>query len=191
MGEKIGYIRVSTQEQNTERQEVLMQTLGVDSVYIDTCSGKNKERPQLKAMMAYVRKGDTVIVESISRFARNTRDLLDLVDQLTKKKVEFFSQKENIDTSTPTGRFMLAVFGALADMEQETLLERQREGIAIAKSKGIYKGRVPIKIDKKKFDIVYKEWKAGHITAKKAMSRLDLKANTFYRRVKEYEANNS
>ena len=74
---KIGYISVSTQEQNTMRQEVLMQELGVDEVYIDRLSGKNTDRPELKKMMDYVRKGDTVIVESISRFARNTRDLLE------------------------------------------------------------------------------------------------------------------
>ena len=77
---KIGYIRVSTQEQNTIRQEVLMESLGVDEVYIDRMSGKNTNRPELKKMMDYVRRGDTVIVESISRFARNTRDLLDLVE---------------------------------------------------------------------------------------------------------------
>ena len=90
----IGYIRVSTQEQNTIRQEVLMQELGVDEVYIDRMSGKNTNRPELKKMMDYVRRGDTVIVESISRFARNTRDLLELVERLTVKGAEFVSKKE-------------------------------------------------------------------------------------------------
>ena len=90
---KIGYIRVSTQEQNTMRQEVLMQELGVDVVYIDRLSGKNTDRPELKKMMDYVRKGDTVIVESISRFARNTRDLLELIEKLSEKGVEFVSRK--------------------------------------------------------------------------------------------------
>ena len=90
---KIGYIRVSTQEQNTIRQEVLMQEFGVEEVYIDRMSGKNTDRPELKRMIEYVRRGDTVIAESISRFARNTRDLLDLVERLTKKGVEFVSKK--------------------------------------------------------------------------------------------------
>ena len=98
---KIGYIRVSTQEQNTIRQEVMMEQLGVEELYIDKASGKNTDRPELKKMMAYVRRGDTVIVESISRFARNTRDLLELIEQLTAKGVEFISKKEAIDTSTP------------------------------------------------------------------------------------------
>ena len=98
---KIGYIRVSTVEQNTIRQETLMEALGVDEIYMDKVSGKNTNRPELQKMLHYVRKGDTVIVESISRFARNTKDLLELVEQLTAKEVEFISQKESIDTSTP------------------------------------------------------------------------------------------
>lgn len=100
---KIGYVRVSTQEQNTIRQEVMLRELGVDEIFIDKASGKNADRPELKRMMEYVRKGDTVIVESISRFVRNTRDLLELVEQLTAKEVEFVSKKEAIDTTTPTG----------------------------------------------------------------------------------------
>ena len=141
---KIGYIRVSTQEQNTIRQEVMMEQLGVEELYIDKASGKNTDRPELKKMMAYVRRGDTVIVESISRFARNTRDLLNLMEQLSAKGVEFVSKKEAIDTTTPTGKFMLTVFGAVAELEREYILQRQREGIEIAKRQGKYKGRKPL-----------------------------------------------
>ena len=136
---KIGYVRVSTQEQNTIRQEKLMEQLGVEQVYIDRISGKNLQRPQLQTMMEYVRKGDTVVVESISRFARNTRDLLELIDQLNAKGVVFVSQKEAIDTDTPTGKFMLTIFGAVAELERAYILQRQREGIAIAKERGVYK----------------------------------------------------
>lgn len=113
---RVGYIRVSTAEQNTARQEILMEQLGVDKIYIDRMSGKSKDRPQLKDMLTFVRVGDTVIVESISRFARNTRDLLELVDALTEKGVEFISKKENIDTTTPAGKFMLTVFAAVAEL---------------------------------------------------------------------------
>ena len=168
---KIGYIRVSTQEQNTMRQEVLMQELGVDEVYIDRLSGKNTDRPELKKMMDYVRKGDTVIVESISRFARNTRDLLVLIEKLTEKGVEFVSRKEAIDTTTPTGKFMLTVFGAVAELEREYILQRHREGIAIAKAQGKYTGRKPI--ERSNFDAVGKLWRAGTISAAEAMRRLD------------------
>ena len=179
---KIGYIRVSTQEQNTIRQEELMKSLGVDQIYIDRLSGKNTNRPELQSMMDYVRKGDTVVVESISRFARNTRDLLELVERLKAKEVEFVSQKEAIDTSTPTGKFMLTVFGAVAELEREYILQRQREGIAIAKENGVYKGRKPI--DNPDFLPVVKKWRGGEITACEAMNRLGMAPTTFYRKVR-------
>ena len=179
---KIGYVRVSTQEQNTIRQEVLMHSLGVDQLYIDRASGKNADRPELRKMLTYVRQGDTVIVESISRFARNTRDLLDLVEQLTAKQVEFVSQKEAIDTAAPTGKFMLTIFGAVAELEREYILQRQREGIAIAKEQGRYTGRKPI--SPPNFEGVVKQWRKGELTAAEAMRRLELKPSTFYRKVK-------
>ena len=181
---KIGYIRVSTQEQNTMRQEVLMQELGVDEVYIDRLSGKNTDRPELKKMMDYVRKGDTVIVESISRFARNTQDLLELIEKLSEKGVEFVSRKEAIDTTTPTGKFMLTVFGAVAELEREYILQRQQEGIAIAKAEGKYRGRKPI--ERSNFDAVEKLWRAGTISAAEAMRRLDMSRSTFYRKVRQH-----
>ena len=180
---KIGYIRVSTQEQNTMRQEVLMRSLGVDEVYVDHMSGKNVNRPELQKMMEYVRKGDIVIVESISRFARNTRDLLELVEQLTAKGVEFVSRKEAIDTTTPTGKFMLTVFGAVAELEREYILQRQREGIAIAKAQGKYRGRKPLQVSE--FEQVTSKWKSGTITAAEAMRTLHMTKTTFYRRVKQ------
>lgn len=179
---KIGYIRVSTVEQHTDRQEVLMQELGVEQIFIDRMSGKNTDRPELKKMMDFVREGDTVIVESISRFARNTKDLLELVEKLTESKVEFVSKKEAIDTSTPTGKFMLTVFGAVAELERGYMLQRQAEGIAIAKQKGVYKGRKPI--EHPLFNDIVAVWKRGDITAAEAMRRLDMKPSTFYRKVK-------
>lgn len=180
---KIGYIRISTTDQNTARQEVMMKELGVEQVFIDRMSGKNTDRPELKRMINFVREGDVVIVESISRFARNTKDLLELVDQLTEKQVEFISKKEAIDTTTPTGKFMLTVFGAVAELEREYILQRQKEGIAIAKQNGVYKGRKPI--EHPKFREVVAIWKEGEITATEAMKRLDMKPSTFYRKVKE------
>lgn len=181
---KIGYIRISTADQNIARQEVLMRELGVENMFIDRMSGKNTNRPELQRMLSFVREGDTVIVESISRFARNTRDLLDLVEQLTLKQVEFVSKKEAIDTTTPTGKFMLTVFGAVAELEREYILQRQKEGIAIAKEKGVYKGRKPI--ERKNFDEVVTLWKSGEITAAEAMKRLDMKSSTFYRKANKY-----
>lgn len=184
---KVGYIRVSSLDQNTARQEVLMQELGVEKVFIDRLSGKSRKRKQLNEMMEYVREGDTVVVESISRFARNTKDLLELVEQLQDKGVAFISKKETIDTSTPAGKFMLTVFGAIAELERGYLLDRQAEGIAIAKDKGVYKGRKPIEVDAELWGNLYNQWKQREITATKFMELIELKPNTFYRRVKEYE----
>lgn len=160
-----------------------MRELGVEQVFIDRVSGKNTDRPELKRMMSFVREGDTVIVEAISRFARNTKDLLDLVEQLSAKEVEFISKKEAIDTTTPTGKFMLTVFGAVAELEREYILQRQREGIAVAKQNGVYKGRKPI--EHPKFAEIVSLWKGGEITAVEAMKRLNMKPSTFYRKVKE------
>lgn len=185
---KVGYVRVSTDEQNTIRQENLMKELGVEKVYIEKASGKSRDgRPELKAMMDFVRAGDTVIVESISRFARSTHDLLTLVEQLQEKKVEFVSQKENMDTSTDQGRFMLTVFGAMAELERKQILQRQKEGIAAAKAAGKYKGRKPIDIDRELLENIHTKWYKNEITTAHAIKKLGLSRNTFYRRMWEYE----
>ena len=184
---KIGYVRVSTATQNIARQDVLMKELGVEKVFVDKLSGKNTDRPQLEEMLRFAREGDVVIVESISRLARNTKDLLEIVETLTNNGVIFVSKKENIDTDTSSGRFMLTVFGAIAQLEREYILERQAEGIAIAKAEGKYKGRKPIKVDEALFQQLYVEWKKGETVPKLMMKKLGLSSRTFYRRVKEYE----
>lgn len=183
---KVGYVRCSTAEQNEARQLKMMSEQNVEKVFLDKRSGKNTDRPEFKAMMAYVREGDTVVVESISRIARNTRDLLSIVADLTEKGVEFISLKENIDTTTPQGRFMLTVFGALSELEREALLEKQREGIEIAKAEGKYKGRQPVEVNEAHLRAACARWRAGEITATAAMKEVGLKPNTFYRRVKEF-----
>ena len=176
----IKYIRVSTQEQNTARQE--QDLANYDKVFIEKISGKNTNRPQLQAMLDYVREGDVVTVESYSRLARDTRDLLNIIDVLNKKGVAFVSQKEQIDTSTPAGRFMLSVFASLAQFEREQILARQAEGIAIAKQEGRM-GRPEIQ-PCDNFPAIVKEWQDGAITAVEAMKRAGMTKATFYRKVK-------
>lgn len=184
---KVGYIRVSTEEQNTARQDELMKSLGVEKVFTDKASGKSKDRPGLTAMMSFVREGDTVIVESISRFARSTKDLLSLVEQLQEKNVEFISQKETIDTTTPQGRFMLTVFAAMAQLEREQTKQRQAEGIAIAKAEGKYKGRKPMEVDEELFTELYRQWKNEETSPKFIVKKLGCSRATFYRWVNQYE----
>ena len=184
----VGYVRVSTREQKTIRQEVMMRELGVDKLFIDKASGKDTQREQFNAMMAFIREGDTLVVESYSRLARSTKDLLNIVELLDKKKVKFISKKETVDTSTPTGRLILTIFAGLSQFEREIMLERQREGIEEAKKAGRYKGGKPIPVNLKDFELFYSQWKDKKITAVQAQKLLGLSPQTFYRRVKEYES---
>ncbi len=184
---KIGYIRVSTEQQETARQQKIMCDYQVARIFSEKISGAKKDRPQLKAMLDYVREGDTLYVESISRLGRSTKDLLNIIDTLNEKGVTLISHKENIDTDTPTGKSMLTVFAALSQLEREQLKLRQREGIEIAKMQGKYTGRKPIPIDWEKFGKLYGEWRAKNITGRDFMRKMDMSSNTFYRRVREYE----
>ena len=179
----VGYTRVSCLQQNLARQEALMEALSVNKVFVDKISGKNTERTALKEMLSFVREGDVVVVESISRLARNTRDLLELMDKFAEQGVGFVSQKENIDTTTPTGKFILTVFGAIAELERDSILERQAEGIAIAKANGVYKGRKPI--DCPDFNKVYEQVQSGVITATRGWELLAISKSSWYRRVRE------
>lgn len=157
----------------------MMQELGAEKVFVDKASGKNVNRPQLNEMLAFARQDDTIVVESISRFARNTKDLLELMEKLTAKGVGFISKKEAIDTGTPTGKFMLTVFAAVAELEREYILQRQREGIAVAKQAGKYKGRKPI--DRAGLQPVLEEYHKGLLTAAQAMRKMGVSRSTFYR----------
>jgi len=180
----IGYVRISSQEQQTARQDALMKDFGAQKVFMDVASGSTGTRPGLLELLSFVREGDTVVVESISRIARNTRDLLQIIDTLAGKRVEFVSRKEAIDTKTPAGKFMLTVFGAVAELERDYLLARQREGIEQAKLQGKYRGRRPIDVDPALWESVCGKWRAGKITAVEAQRRLGLSASSFYRRVR-------
>lgn len=184
----IGYVRVSTQEQNTGRQYEGFNNRGIvlDVSFEEHISAKDTNRPQLKAMLAYVRKGDTVYIESISRLARNTKDFLDIIEKLQVLGVDLVSLKEDINTSTPTGKFMVTVFSALAEMERDTIRDRQREGIELAIKQGKAFGR-PKACTTDTFNRTYRDWKAGKITAVEAMKLEGMKKTTFYKLVKEYE----
>ncbi|MCL2841431.1 MAG: recombinase family protein [Defluviitaleaceae bacterium] len=180
------YVRVSTKEQQDLRQFIAMESRGIPSerIFSEKQSGKDTKRPQLQSLMDTVQKGDTVVVESISRFARNTRDLLGLVEKLTAKGVEFVSLKEHIDTTTPTGRFTLTVFAAIAELERECTLIRQAEGIAAAKAQGKHMGR-PLKKPPENFAIVVKDWERGKLPFDEVLKQTGLKRATFYNRLRE------
>ena len=182
---KVAYERVSTTGQSTLRQDVMMKEQHIEKVFTEKISGKDRDRPELQKMLDFVREGDTVIIESISRLARSTRDFLNILDELEKKQVSLISLKEQIDTSTPTGRFLVSIFAALAQLEREQILTRQKEGIAAQKAAGTYTGGRPrVKVDQKLLKNVIKRWKDGEISAVHAMMELNVTKSTFYRLVK-------
>lgn len=187
-GIKFGYIRVSTQEQNLDRQRAIMEAEGVGKKYIfeEKASGKNAERAELKKLLEKLREGDTLVIESYSRLARNTKDLLAIVEKLNAEGVTLISKKENVDTSTPAGKLMLTIFAGLAQFERECMLERQREGIECARLAGKYRGRAKAELPADFRDIM-EQWLAEKITAVQAMKLLGMKPNTFYRRASEYK----
>ncbi len=182
----IAYVRVSTVEQNEERQVEALKKYGIDKWYIEKVSAKDTQRPQLQAMLEYAREGDTIYIHDLSRLARSTKDLLELVERLQKKDIELISTKENIDTKTATGKLMLTMIGAIAEFERQNLLERQREGIALARAKGVYKGRKKIDYPPNWQD-VYCRWHQRTITGKAARQELGLKQKTFYKLLAEWE----
>ena len=188
---RIAYIRVSSVDQNISRQEEMFKDYSIDKYYIEKVSGKNiKDRLELQKMMDYVREGDTVIVESISRFGRSLQDLLSLINQLNEKGVQFISLKEgDIDTTTPTGKLVFSIFSSLAEFERETIRLRQAEGIAIAKAKGIYKGRKRKELDSGLFFNLYTMWLKGEIKKSYFAKKMNVSMSTLNRRLKEHRNN--
>ena len=148
---KVAYVRVSTIEQNEGRQLESLKKYDIEKWFEEKVSGKDTNRPQLQSMLDFVREGDTIYIHDFSRLARSTKDLLEIIERLQKKNVALISVKENFDTSTPTGKLMVTVIAAINEFERTNLLERQREGIAIAKGKGVYKGRKPITFTDEEF----------------------------------------
>lgn len=187
-GQNIAYIRVSAIDQNEERQVQALESKSIDRYYIEKVSGKDTNRPKLQEMLEYVRQGDTIYIHDFSRLARNVKDLLNIVEQLQNKSVNLISLKENLDLNTPAGKLQLTMLGAIYEFERAMIKERQAEGIAIAKAKGKYKGRKKINYPAN-WEEIYNKWKYRQLTANKAMELLNLKRNTFYKLLKEYENN--
>ena len=164
-GHKVGYVRVSSIDQNIGRQ---LEGIEVDRIFVDKASGKNTARPKFQEMLSYVREGDTIIVHSMDRFARSLKDLVTEVDQLVKRGVAIQFVKENITftaQATPMDNLMLQLMGAFAQFEREIILERQKEGIKIAAAQGKYKGRVH-KLNQEQAEALRHAWKEGKYPSK-------------------------
>lgn len=182
---RIAYIRVSTAEQNEQRQIDAMQRYDIEKWFIEKVSAKDTNRPQLQEMLDFARIGDTIHIHDFSRLARSTKDLLDITEQLNEKGVHLVSNKENIDTSTPTGRLLLTMIGAINEFERVNLLERQREGITIAKRNGKYKGGKRKEITN--FAEHYARYKSREITKTALARELNISRPTLDKLITNYE----
>ncbi len=174
----VAYIRVSTVEQNEGRQLEAMKDKNIEKFFTEKVSGKDTNRPQLKEMLEFVREGDNVYIHDFSRLARSTEDLLNIVNTLNEKGVHLISNKENLDTSTPTGKLMLTMIAAINTFERENMLERQREGIALAKKEGRYKGGQPKEIDKELYSELLEKYNNRKITKVEFAKRLNISRPT-------------
>jgi len=187
MGENLAYIRVSTIEQNEARQVEAMKPFNISKTFTDKLSGKDTNRPELQSLIEYARSGDTVYIESFSRLARNTQDLLNLVDTLDQKGIKIISLKEGLDSSTPTGKLMLTMIGAISTFERECMLERQREGIALAVAKGKYKGRKAKQVPNN-FDDLYQQYLVRKLTKTKLAELCKVSRPVLDRLINQYKA---
>ena len=181
----LGYVRVSTIEQNEARQIEALKVHHIDKWFTEKVSAKSMDRPKLQEMLDFAREGDTIYIHDFSRLARSTEDLLHIVSLLSEKKVNLVSNKEAVDTSTPTGRLMLTMIAAIAQFERENLLERQREGIAIAKAEGKYKGGQVKKIDDNTWNELYELYRTRQITKVEFAKRLNVSRPTLDKLLKE------
>lgn len=185
---KVAYIRVSSIDQNEARQLEAMKDKGIEKFFTEKVSGKDTNRQKLKEMLDFVREGDEVYIHDFSRLARSTEDLLHIVSLLNEKGVSLKSNKENLDTSTPTGKLMLTMIGAINEFERANLLERQREGIALAKAAGKYKGRKKKEIDKELFSKLLDDYRHRRINKVEFANELEISRPTLDKLLKEYVA---
>jgi len=178
------YVRVSSIEQNEARQLEALKDYRIHKIFVEKLSGKDMHRPLLKQLQDTVRDGDTIYVLDFSRLARNTKELLAIVEQLKNDGVTLISLKEKIDTSSAVGKLFITILAAIYEFERTNGKERQMEGVALAVKEGKYKGRK--KIDKPDdWNNIFSRYMERKITAESAMEKLGIKRNTFYKWKKE------
>ena len=182
---RVAYVRVSTVEQNEARQLEALEKHNIEKWYIEKVSGKDTNRPKLQELLDFVREGDTVYIHDFSRLARSTKDLLEILEELTAKGVTLISNKENLDTSTATGKLMLTVIAAINEFERQNLLERQKEGIEIAKREGKFKGGQVKQIDDAAFNAAYEKYKNRELNKTQFAAALKISRPTLDKLLKE------
>ena len=181
----LAYVRVSTVEQNEARQVEAIRPNDIQKWFIEKVSAKDTHRPKLQELLDFAREGDTIFIHDFSRLSRSTKDLLALVELLQEKGIRLVSNKESLDTATPTGKLMLTMIGAINEFERANLLERQREGIAIAKRDGKYRGGKPKKVPG--FEAGYARYRARKITKTALAKELGISRPTLDKLIKAYD----
>ena len=177
-----GYARVSTEQQNLDRQLDMLQKYGVDFIYNEKMTGTKRNRPELEKLLERLTEGDTVVVESLSRLGRSTKDLIWLMETFNSKGVNLVSLKESIDTTTSTGKLLFTLISALAQFERDVLADRTREGLAAARARGRKGGRKPI--DSDAFRKVVKLYKTGQYTVSEITELTGVKKTTLYKNLR-------
>ncbi len=180
--QKIGYARVSTLEQNLDRQLDLLKAQGVEKIYTEKMTGTKRERPELSKLLDRMEAGDTVVIESLSRLGRSTKDLIELVELFHKKNVQLVSLKEQIDTGTSTGKLLFTIMSALAQFERDVIADRTKEGLKAARARGHFGGRP--KTDARKLAQAVKLYEAGQHTVREIEELTGVKKSTLYRAVR-------
>jgi DNA invertase Pin-like site-specific DNA recombinase len=186
-GKNIAYVRVSTVEQNEARQREALKAFNIDKWFVEKASGKDAKRPVLQEMLEYIREDDIVYVEEFSRLGRSTADLLATVQKIEDSGAKFVSLKENFDTKTPAGKLQMTMMAAIAEFERAMILERQREGIAIAKREGKYKGRKAVSVPN--IEEYYQKYVTRQGTKTSIAAELGISRTTLDKLFKEYENN--
>lgn len=188
---KIGYIRVSTVEQHTDRQDDALKAEGVEKIFSEKISGKDVNRPQLKEMLEFVSEGDVVYVSELSRLARSMMDLYDIALKIREKGAELKSLKEEIDLGTATGKLTFGIMALMAQFERDLLKERQMEGIKAAKARGkVWGAKVQYGKDKRELHEVMSAYSRNEIGLDEAMGKLEMKRSTFFYRYKKWRGEN-
>ncbi len=177
-----GYARVSTEQQCLDRQLDMLKKYGVDKIYNEKMTGTKRNRPELEKLMERLTEGDTVVVESLSRLGRSTKDLIWLMETFNSKGVNLVSLKESIDTTSSTGKLLFTLMSALAQFERDVLADRTREGLAAAKARGRKGGRPPANSESVKRAV--KLYRTGEYTAKEIYELTGVRKTTLYKNLK-------
>lgn len=188
---KVSYVRCSSKDQNEQRQVEALKKHGIEKWFVEKISGRTNDRPELNKMLEFVREGDEIFIMDLSRISRSLKGLIEIVETLQEKKVSLHSEKENIDTSTATGRMMVSMFGVINQFYIDNQREAQLEGIAIAKANGVYTGRKPKQVNADVWNENYSFYRTREISKAKFAKQIGVSRPTLDKMIHQFESGNT